>query len=80
MLSLAPNQASIVQPHVLAKVDNHSRRSCLLLPPTSQIWTTQLPDLDTWFDDGNIIPEVERTLFKVHRSILATHCFQENPQ
>jgi len=30
-------------------------------------------DLDIWFDDGNIILEVEKTLFKVHRSILPTH-------
>ncbi|KIM38500.1 hypothetical protein M413DRAFT_447727 [Hebeloma cylindrosporum] len=30
-------------------------------------------DSDIWFEDGNIILEVEKTLFKVHRSILATH-------
>jgi len=35
-------------------------------------------DLDISFDDGNIILEVEKTLFKVHRSILASFpCFQK---
>ena len=28
---------------------------------------------DCWFDDGNVVLQVESTLFRVHRSILSMH-------
>jgi BTB/POZ domain len=29
--------------------------------------------IDCWFPDGNVVLQVESTLFRVHRSILSMH-------
>lgn len=41
-------------------------------PPASK---TQLPvrSKRIWFDDGNVVLQVENTQFKVHKSVLALH-------
>src|ERR1700734_3586787 len=54
------------------------RLQCSAMTPTMTMKAALAPSCssrstDYWFDDGNVVLQVESTLFRVHRSILSMH-------